>query len=154
MISITIEGNAQQVREEMRALLGQDRETASFEQTEDAQDKPSPEKPKATRSTKAKGDTAAKTAEPTSEQDKAPSGETTSASSATSATTSPSDGEERDLSEKAMRERITQYSAKAGPVALTEMQGQAGAPNGKFSEIMADPERITKLDALLADAGF
>lgn len=144
MISIHFEGTAQQVREEMRALLGLDRDAPA--EAPANEDKPSPEKPKATRSTKAKT-TENKTSVP---EEDVPTADGTTAVGSTTATAP----EERDLSEKAMRERITQYSAKAGPVALTEMQKQAGAENGKFSEVMADPTVLAKLDILLADAGF
>jgi hypothetical protein len=148
MISITIEGTAQQVREEMRALMGLDRDAPAETPAEAPanKDKSSPGKPKATRSTKANTSPEKDAETPTVASETGVDG------TVEGTTASPS--EERDLSEKAMRERITQYSAKAGPVALTEMQKAAGAPNGKFSEVMADPEALAKLDALLADAGF
>ena len=37
---------------------------------------------------------------------------------------------------------------------LHYMQKAAGAPNGKFSEVMSDPAILAELDKLLADVGF
>ena len=144
-ISITTE-TAQQAREEMRSLLGQDRETAA-----PAEQEAQPEKPKATRSTKAKPSPDATTADAPSKTEEEPTtGEETSTPSADTATTSPSE----PVTEANLRERATKFAAKAGPPALIEMQKLAGAPNGRISEVVADQAAMTKLDALLADAGF
>lgn len=112
-----------------------------------------PEKPKATRSTKAKTEPAKQD----TPADGPSSGEEASSEAGPTATTdaSPSDTPLEAVPDEAnLRKRATQYAAKAGPTALVEMQKAAGAPNGKMSEIVTDPESMKKLDILLADAGY
>ncbi len=137
MISITFNGTASEVRAEMRALLGQDGEAAPAPET-------APEKPKATRSTKASPDTSAKTAEPASEPKAETSGEATTASSATSATTSPSDGITRDV----VRKMFGDYIDKTGSQDLAvQVFGEFGAT--KFKDLT--DEQLPAVHARLTD---
>lgn len=112
-----------------------------------------PEKPKATRSTKAKSEPAKQdTAE--AGADNAASTEAESSSTSSTSTTATTGASPTEITEKDLRARATQYAAKAGPTALVEMQKLAGAENGKISEIVGDADRMQKLSALLEDAGF
>ena len=154
MITITINADTvEQARISMRQLLNEVA-TASVVADGGAEDKTHPEKPKTTRSTKAKKDDVKQDTEASSPPADTQDDTSSSSDNGQTATTTASPSEKRDLSEKAMRERITLYSAKAGPVALTEMQKNAGAPNGKFSEIMANPDFVAELDRQLTALGF
>lgn len=107
-----------------------------------------PEKPKATRSTKAKSENLPeqKTGDPSPTTDPAPAvdaGEPT-----------PSSTDAEPATEASLRVRATKFASQGGPQALIEMQKAAGAAGGKMSEIVASQDAMTKLDALLADAGF
>jgi hypothetical protein len=53
-----------------------------------------------------------------------------------------------------LRKRATKFAAKHGPSALIQLQKDAGAPNGKISEIIGHDNRMDKLGLLLAEAQF
>lgn len=159
MIRIEFSGDAETVVAEMQTLLNTQRVTLpANEQAEEEPAKPA-RKPRASKTeTKIEEPRVSKTETKAEEPGKpSPEKEDVSDEDATSpgegSSAADEDGEV-DLSEATMRSRITAYSAKAGPIALTEMQKAAGAPNGKFSEVLADPERLSNLHKLLADVGF
>jgi hypothetical protein len=84
-----------------------------------------------------------------------PSGDDPSSEDATSSETpSSAADDEQPVTEAALRARATRFTQKAGPIPLVEMQKLAGAPNGKMSEILADPALMAKMSVLLADAGY
>ena len=147
-ITITITGDRViDAQRDMVSLLAGMRVAAAETVAEAPVNEPQPEKPKATRaSSKTKTDTAspATAASQPEAADPAPAAEPTSDATAST----------EPVTEESLRARATAYAAKGGPSALVEMQKVAGAPNGKMSEVIASPDAMTKLDALLADAGF
>lgn len=144
MISITIEAeNAAQAREEMRALLGQDRETEAPEQQ--IEEKPAPK-----RQPRKSAEPSAKNADVQSDDTKTDTGEETSASSVAGATTTSPSDEPLDPAE--IKKRGFRYAQKAGAPAATEMITQAGAENGKFEEL--DEAGLQRLSNALAEAGY
>jgi hypothetical protein len=146
-VTLTFQGTATEIHSEMLAMLGRSVEALNSVGTEPLQ----PEKPKATRSTKAKTEDAKPATAEAGEPEQG-SGKDETPSTSTTATTDASPSE--PVTEASLRARATAYAAKGGPAALVEMQKLAGAPNGKMSEVVASTDAMTKLDALLADAGF
>ncbi len=151
-ITITITADsAKDARREMRELLNatdltpnqlagvRDNEARSAAEA-------APEKPRAARSTKKPN------AETVAALEAAERGETETVTIEQLQAEAKADVE--PVTPESLRARATSYAAKAGPIALVEMQKTAGAANGKMSEVTADQAIMTKLDALLADAGF
>ena len=97
---------------------------ASVEAAAPAEDKPAPKKP-----------APKKAAEPAAEKTNG-------------------NGEAPAPDETDLRKRATKFAAKNGPGALIELQKNAGAPNGKISEIIGHENRMDKLGLLLAEASF
>lgn len=135
MISITI--NADSVGDlhaQFAALLQLDRGGA-IDATA------APEKPKATRSTKAKTETPAeKAVEPQSD-----ASETGAAGTVEQTTASPSEPDE-------IKKRAMKFTQKAGPQAIKELIVNAGQPEGAFGKLDADG--LVKLDAALTELGY
>lgn len=149
-VTLTIAADtAQEVRNEMRALLGNDAVAAPAAE---------PETKTTRKPAKAKAEEPGKSSAP------AENGATTADADQpdASGTSSTQTDEANELTEKSLKARAMSFSQKGGPSALVEMQKLAGAPNGRISEIVGDEgkglepdmERMKKLDALLTEAGY
>jgi hypothetical protein len=148
MISITITGTADEIHSDLRALLSGE----AAERPVELLVKGEPEKPKATRSTKAKTEPAKQGTAASSAPDITQEDTSTTSDNGPTATTDapPSDSEPLDPVE--LKKRGFRYAQKAGAPAASELIIHAGAENGKFEEL--DEAGLARLSAALDELGY
>lgn len=153
MIRISIEADtAHAAREQMRELLGMDRETAT------ADEPVSEPAPKATRTRRAKADEGnagtepAASADTSTASDSSPASSTETENPSSAGDTKTADGGGNAITRATVEPKCMAFGQKGGMQALKELFIEMGAPSGKWSGVPDDklPALNARLDELLA----